>query len=138
MRGLLIASLVWSCASAYGLAAEVAADPAKNLKLAKDETAIYVSNMHCKTCARKISSKLFAIKGVKQVRTNVKDNLAIVQTEPKKPLDPLAAWGAVQQAGFKPTKLIGPGGTYVPNENVEKKTPVKLAESPAKNAAAAR
>ena len=108
----------------------------KPLKLAKYETAIYVGKMHCKTCARKISSKLFTLKGVKQVRSDVKANLTIVVSEPKQPLDPVKAWAAVQAAGFKPTKLIGPAGTYVPHKDAKKTAPVKLAEKPKKPAAA--
>ncbi|MCA9237815.1 MAG: heavy-metal-associated domain-containing protein [Planctomycetales bacterium] len=108
----------------------------KPLKLANHETAIYVGKMHCKTCARKISSKLFTLKGVKQVRSDVKANLTIVVSEPKQPLDPVKAWAAVQAAGFKPTKLIGPAGTYVPHKDAKKTAPVKLAEKSEKPAAA--
>lgn len=100
----------------------------KNLKLGKYETAIFVTNMHCKTCARKISGKLFALKGVKEVRSDVKANLSIVINEPKAPLDPFKAWAAVQAAGFIPTKLIGPAGTYVPHKDKDVKKPVKVAE----------
>lgn len=102
----------------------------KKLKLAKHETAIYVTDMHCRSCARKIARKVFALKGVKDVRHDVKANLSIVVSQPKQPLDPLKAWAAVQSAGFKPTKLIGPAGTYVPHQDKDKKQPVKLAEKP--------
>ena len=47
----------------------------------------------------------------------------------KKQVDPKAAWEACQKAGFQPTKLIGPQGTFVANEKT--KAPEKIAEAPA-------
>jgi copper chaperone CopZ len=94
------------------------------LKLAPGETAIYITNMHCPTCAKKIAGKLYRVKGVMKVRTDVKKNLAVVTAQSKKQVDPKAAWTAVRQAGFKPAKLIGPQGTFVADEKLN---PVKQA-----------
>ena len=107
--------------------APAAAAPA--IKLAPNETAIYVGDMHCATCAKKISGKLFRVKGVMKVRTNVKQHVAIVTPQSKKVVDVKAAWKAVQAAGFEPTKLVGPEGTFVADE--KSKEPVKDAESAA-------
>ncbi len=84
-------------------------------KIAPNETAIYVGSLHCKTCAKKISRKLFAVKGVMKVRTDLKANLAIVTPQKKKKLDPLALWTAAQASGFPAIKLVGPAGTYLPH-----------------------
>jgi copper chaperone CopZ len=102
---------------------------ATEVKLAPGETAIYVGDMHCAHCAKKISGKLFRVKGVKKVRTNVKQHVAIVTPQAKKNLDVKAAWKAVQSAGFEPTKLVGPEGTFVADE--KSKEPVKDGESAA-------
>ncbi len=110
-------------------AAGDSAPPAKpaELKLAKNEIAIYVGDMHCSHCAKKIAGKLYRVKGVVKVRTDVKKNLAIVTPQAKKLVDSKAAWAAVRAAGFKPTKLIGPQGTFVADKKT--KDPVKTSES---------
>jgi copper chaperone CopZ len=97
------------------------------LKLAPGEIAIYVGNMHCPNCAKKIAGKLYRVKGVVKVRTDVKQSLAIVTPQAKKIVDSKAAWAAVRSAGFKPTKLIGPQGTFV--ANAKTKDPQKVAET---------
>lgn len=108
-------------------AAEKTPAVAAEIKLAPHETAIYVGDMHCATCAKKISGKLFRVKGVMKVRTNVKQHVAIVTPQSKKVVDVSSAWKAVQAAGFEPVKLIGPEGTYVADE--KSKEPVKSTES---------
>lgn len=106
--------------------APAAAKPAE-VKLAPNETAIYVGDMHCANCAKKISGKLFRVKGVMKVRTNVKQHVAIITPQAKKEIDVKAAWKAVQGAGFEPTKMTGPAGTFVADEKT--KEPAKAAES---------
>lgn len=132
LRLLAIASLliVVDLASTQSHAADAPVQPAKpaELKLTANEIAIYVGDMHCSTCAKKIAGKLYRLKGVIKVKTDVKKNLAIVTPQAKKQVDSKAAWAAVRAAGFKPTKLIGPQGTFVADEKT--KDPVKVAESP--------
>jgi len=89
------------------------AKPKTQLKLAPNETVIYVKNMHCKHCAKKIASKLYTVKGVKLVRTDLKANVAIVTPQAKKKLDPLALWKAAKESKFPAIKLEGPSGKYV-------------------------
>jgi copper chaperone CopZ len=121
-------SLAFLCIGAQAvLAAEKAPAAAAEIKLAPHETAIYVGDMHCATCAKKISGKLFRVKGVMKVRTNVKQHVAIVTPQSKKVVDVKAAWKAVQSAGFEPVKLVGPEGTFVSEE--KSKEPVKDAEA---------
>ena len=121
-------SLAFLCTAARSAsAAEKAPAAAAEIKLAPHETAIYVGDMHCATCAKKISGKLFRVKGVMKVRTNVKQHVAIVTPQSKKVVDVKAAWKAVQSAGFEPVKLVGPEGTFVSDE--KSKEPVKDAAS---------
>jgi copper chaperone CopZ len=121
-------SLAFLCTGAKSVpAAEKAPAAAAEIKLAPHETAIYVGDMHCATCAKKISGKLFRVKGVMKVRTNVKQHVAIVTPQSKKVVDVKAAWKAVQSAGFEPVKLVGPEGTFVSEE--KSKEPVKDAEA---------
>lgn len=124
-------SLAISITAVQSWSAEAAVQTAKapELKLAPGEMAIYVSNMHCSHCAKKIASKLYRLKGVVKVKTDVKKHLAIVTPQAKKQVDSKAAWAAVRSAGFRPTKLIGPQGTFV--ADAKTKGPVKAPESDA-------
>jgi copper chaperone CopZ len=111
-------------------AARPAAEAKKNeTKIGPNEVAIYIGDMHCNNCAKKIAAKLYRVKGVVKVRTSVKENLAVVTPQAKKQIDPKAAWAAVAKAGFEPTKLVSPQGTYLANEKT--KEPEKVVESEA-------
>ncbi len=94
--------------------------PKTKLKSNKNDTLIYVDEMHCGHCAKKITSKLYAVKGVVLVRTDVKAGLAIITPQDKKKLDPLALWSAAKKSGFPAMRLIGPTGTYVHNVKTKK------------------
>ena len=124
LRLLSIALLSLAFAVPQVVTADAPQQPAKAaaLKLAPGETVIYITNMHCPTCAKKIAGKLYRVKGVMKVRTDVKKNLAIVTAQSKKQIDAKAAWNAVRQAGFKPAKLIGPQGTFIADKKLN---PVK-------------
>jgi copper chaperone CopZ len=138
MLRISVAGLLF-CALALGISESRAGDvqppaasaKAPELKLAANEVALYVSDMHCAGCAKKIASKLYRVKGVVKVRTYLKQNLAIVTPQAKKQIDVKAAWVAVQKAGFKPTKMIGPHGTFVADEKT--KEPLKVAEAESTN-----
>ena len=82
----------------------------KTLKLAPTETAIFVGDMHCSNCAKKVARKLYAVKGVTKVRTDLKIDVAIVTPQQNQKLDAKALWAAAEKSGILPIKLIGPGG----------------------------
>ena len=75
-------------------------------------TTITVKNMHCSACAKKIAAQLYKVKGVKEVRADVKKNLAYVVPVSQANLSPKAMWEAVEKSGFTATKMTGPGGTF--------------------------
>ena len=75
-------------------------------------TAIFVDDMHCKACAKKIARKLYAVPGVVAVHADVSKNLALVTPQKNKDPSPRALWEAIEAAKFKPVKLVGPYGTY--------------------------
>jgi len=85
---------------------------AEAIKLKGRNVAIYVDNMHCKTCAKKIARKLYAVPGVVAVHADVKQNVAVITPQNGKDPAPKAIWEAVESAKFKPVKLIGPYGTF--------------------------
>ncbi len=121
---LLIASM------SHPLAAAQTA-PAKktgSFKALPTETAIHIKSMHCKSCAKKIAGKLYAVRGVMRVRTDVKQNLVVITPQPKKKIDAQALWKAVHAAGYQPLKLAGPSGTYLPKKDA--KTARRVTSSP--------
>lgn len=82
----------------------------KALKLREGETAIFVGDMHCANCAKKVARKLYGVKGVVKVRSDIKIDVAIVTPQNNKQLDPKALWAATEKSGIMPIKLIGPAG----------------------------
>lgn len=78
---------------------------------------VYVKDMHCQTCAKKIATKLYAIPGVVKVTTDVKKGLAVVVPEKTKQPSPKAIWEAVEAATFEPIKLASPQGTFTSKPN---------------------
>jgi copper chaperone CopZ len=99
----------------------------KALKVGPQETIIFVEDLHCATCAKKVTSRLFKMKGVKRVRTSVKFDAAVVTPQARKDLDAEAAWMALHDAGYQPTRLIGPAGVFGPDDKT--KGPLKIAEA---------
>lgn len=87
--------------------------PKTTLKIAKGDTLMYVGDLHCKHCAKSLTSKLYTVKGVKSVRADIKADVAVVTPQSKKKLDPKALWQAAKKSGFPAIKLVGPSGTYV-------------------------
>lgn len=75
-------------------------------------TVVYVKDMHCQTCAKKIASKLYKVPGVVKVKTNYKKNVAYVTPQRSKTPSPKALWEAVESATFEPVKIASPLGTY--------------------------
>lgn len=96
------------------------------LPIGESDTVIYVGDLHCKTCAKKISRRLYTVKGVLKVRTDVAADVAIVTPQAKKSLDVKSLWAAAKKAGFSPTKLVGPTGTF--EADAETKEPRAVTE----------
>lgn len=91
----------------------------KTLKMAPSETAIFVGDMHCKNCAKKVARKLYAVKGVTKVRTDLKIDVAIVTPQQNQQLDAKALWSAAEKSGILPVKLIGPAGVIEADEEAK-------------------
>ena len=131
---LLILAGAWAAASRAAEAVVAGPDDAavtaamKVLKVAPGETIVFVEDLHCATCAKKVTSRLFKLKGVKRVRTSVKFDAAVVTPQAQKPLDTVAAWEALQEAGYQPTRLVGPGGVFVADD--DERAPLKVSETP--------
>ena len=101
-------SVVFGILSAFTLlAANIvqAADP--------PVTTISVEGMHCAGCATKVAGNLQKVTGVNKAQVDAAKAVAIVNAKPNTVPSPRALWEAVEKAGYKPTKLVGPAGTFV-------------------------
>lgn len=87
---------------------------AANLAQAADPpaTTISVEGMHCAGCASKVAGKLQAVAGVNKAQVDAAKAVAVVSAKPNAAPSPRALWQAVEKAGYEPTKLVGPAGTF--------------------------
>ncbi len=63
-------------------------------------------------CARKVVKSLTAIAGVKSAVADTDTTTVTVTPEEKKTPSPKEMWEAIEKAGYTPSKLVGPGGTF--------------------------
>ncbi|MDX1962015.1 MAG: heavy metal-associated domain-containing protein [Pirellulales bacterium] len=75
-------------------------------------TVITVDGMHCVSCAKKVAEKLEKIDHVAKAAVDVKTGEATVTPKEKETPSAKLLWEAVERAGYKPTKLVGPSGTF--------------------------
>jgi copper chaperone CopZ len=75
-------------------------------------TVIAVEEMDCPTCAKKVIAKLNEVAGVEKAVADTKESKVSITAKEKATPSPKALWEAVEKAGFKPTRLQGPGGTF--------------------------
>lgn len=87
---------------------------AANLAQAADlrATTISVEGMHCSGCASKVAGNLQKVAGVNKAEVDAAKAVAFVSAKPDAVPSPRALWEAVEKAGYKPTKLVGPAGTF--------------------------
>lgn len=75
-------------------------------------TAVYVKDMHCASCAKKIAGRLYTVPGVVKVSTDVKKGVAVIVPQKSKHPSPKALWEAVEAATFEPIRLACPQGVF--------------------------
>ena len=75
-------------------------------------TTISVQGMHCVACASKVAGNLQAVVGVQKAEVDADKAVAVVMAKSSVAPSPKALWEAVEKAGYKPTKLVGPSGTF--------------------------
>ena len=75
-------------------------------------TWIFVDDMHCAHCAKKITRKLYTVPGVQNVQTHLQKHFAVVTPETGKRVSPRAVWEAIEAIDFTPVKLQGPDGVF--------------------------
>lgn len=100
--------------------------PKTQLKIAKTDIVLHVADLHCSHCAKNLSSKLFTVKGVVKIRTDIKADVAIITPQRQKKINPMDIWKAADKSNFPALKLESPDGTYV--RDAKTKEVVRLAD----------
>jgi copper chaperone CopZ len=75
-------------------------------------TTITVPDMHCMGCAKKMAAQLYAVPGVAGVQADVASTTLVITAKGEQAPSPRALWEAVERAGYRPTRLDGPGGSF--------------------------
>jgi len=73
---------------------------------------LFVTDMHCKHCAKKIASKLYTVRGVASVTTNVASGQALITPASGQQVSPKKLWESVESIKFTPTKLVTPQAVF--------------------------
>jgi len=76
------------------------------------QTTISIDGMHCAGCAKSVAKKLRSVKAVATAEVDVKTGKATVVAAKGQVPSPRLLWEAVEAAGYKPTALTGPAGTF--------------------------
>lgn len=75
-------------------------------------TSITIEGMHCAGCAKKIATRLRAVSGVADAQVSVETGTASVTAKDKSNVSPRTLWETIEKAGYTPTKLVGPSGSF--------------------------
>lgn len=75
-------------------------------------TTITVPDMHCMGCAKKMANKLYEVPGVAQVQASVEMTTLTVSPKVQQTPSARALWEAIEKAGYRPSRLQGPTGTF--------------------------
>lgn len=102
----------WSPAAALCLALSLVLPLRAADAKSTSDTTITIQGMHCAMCAKKITQKLKVVSNVADVKIDVESSLATVSPQKGKSASARTLWEAVEAAGYKPTKLRGPDGTF--------------------------
>ena len=79
---------------------------------AHEHVVFAVEGMHCAGCAKSLSTKLKAVKSVQNADVDLATKTAKITPVAAEKVSPKALWETVVKAGYKPTKLTGPSGTF--------------------------
>lgn len=71
---------------------------------------VHIPNMHCETCAKKIRSRIFTVKGVQRVVTWVKQDLAVIEPVQGQTVSAKAIWDTLEQGKFQVDRIETPQG----------------------------
>jgi len=105
----LVLAFFFAAITSFNLSHALAADA--------QATTITIQGMHCGGCAAKVSRQLQSVEGVSTAQADAAKAHAIVSPKTNAVPSPRALWEAVEKAGYKPTKIVCPSGTFTEKPN---------------------
>jgi copper chaperone CopZ len=75
-------------------------------------TVVSIPDMHCPSCAKKLSKEILKVKGVAQAAPDFEAKAMTVTPQKGGSPSPRQIWEAVERAGYQPSRLKGPGGDF--------------------------
>jgi len=75
------------------------------------KSTMYITNLHCEGCAKRLRNSVFKVEGVSAVKTDVEDGTAVITPTSGGNPSAKAIWEAVEKQKFVITKFVTPGGT---------------------------
>ena len=75
-------------------------------------TSLYVSNMHCEGCAKRLRTRLYKLPNVLKVTTNVKQGIAVITPSTGKDVSVRSVWDVAENEKFKVIKIADKTGTH--------------------------
>lgn len=78
----------------------------------KNVTTITVEDMTCGGCAKKVQQYVAKVSGVEKVEPDAKTHKVKVFPKNNTKISGKALWEAIEKAGYTPSELDGPGGSF--------------------------
>ena len=75
-------------------------------------TAIYIKNLHCEGCAKRLRARLYKVPDVLKVSTNLKQGVAVITPTQGTSVSLKALWEAAETEKFQVSKVSGPQGVF--------------------------
>ena len=95
--------------------------------------ALQVKSIHCEGCAKTIQSKLYTIKGVLKVKTDIQKNLIVIVPASGKTLSARQLWEVLEKANFQPVRLTVPGKVFTKKPSAKDLIPAQKVASKSKS-----
>ena len=99
----VLAAVLLACSAATPVLAQQPIEAPT--KLAPGVVVVAVDDMHCAHCAKKVSRKLYAVKGVKRVSPSLEKDTVTIHVPADQPVAVVRIWTAVAAAGVNPVEL---------------------------------
>ena len=80
-------------------------------------TVVTIQGEMCGGCVKKMQGTLAKVSGIASVEGNAAEKTMTIVPSAGTKLSPKAIWEAIEQAGKKPAKLVGPDGEFVTKPN---------------------
>lgn len=95
----------------------VAGDLANGVETPSTATVVTIQDEMCGGCVKKMQGTLAKVAGIASVDGNAAEKTMTIVPVAGTKLSPKAVWEAIEQAGKKPAKLVGPDGEFVTKPN---------------------